>query len=142
MQQKRERQGIQPLSLEILPPPSEFSESCISDSPPLPLVVNFDIRKVSYCGRTNLKKKKIKSRMSDCRSVLVNSESSEPLRDGPKSINQDEYKLSSKLVRGLTRLLFYQIGDVNFLSQQKQFLLAFYFLNWVKQPEAVQEKKT
>lgn len=107
MQQKRERQGIQPLSLEILPPPSEFSESCISDSPPLPLVVNFDIRKVSYCGRTNLKnKKKIKSRMSDCRSVLVNSQSSEPLRDGPKSINQDEYKLSSKLVRGLTRLLF------------------------------------
>lgn len=58
MQQKRERQGIQPLSLEILPPPSEFSESCISDSPPPPLVVNFDIRKVSYCGRTNLKKKK------------------------------------------------------------------------------------
>lgn len=58
MQQKRERQGIQPLSLEILPPPSEFSESCISDSAPLPLVVNFDIRKVSYCGRTNLKKKK------------------------------------------------------------------------------------
>lgn len=107
MQQKRERQGIQPLSLEILPPPSEFSESCISDAPPLPLVVNFDIRKVSYCGRTNLKKKKkIKSRMSDCRSVLVNSQSSEPLRDGPKSINQDEYKLSSKLVRGLTRLLF------------------------------------
>ena len=107
MQQKRERQGIQPLSLEILPPPSEFSESCISDSPPLPLVVNFDIRKVSYCGRTNLKNKtKIKSRMSDCRSVLVNSQSSEPLRDGPKSINQDEYKLSSKLVRGLTRLLF------------------------------------
>lgn len=107
MQQKRDRQGIQPLSLEILPPPSEFSESCISDSPPLPLVVNFDIRKVSYCGRTNLKKKKkIKSRMSDCRSVLVNSQSSEPLRDGPKSINQDEYKLSSKLVRGLTRLLF------------------------------------
>lgn len=81
--------------------------------------------------------------MSDCRSVLVNSQSSEPLRDGPKSINQDEYKLSSKLVRGLTRLLFfYQIRDVNFLSQQKQFLLAFYFLNWVKQPEAVQEKKT
>ena len=107
MQQKRERQGIQPLSLEILPPPSEFSESCMSDSPPLPLVVNFDIRKVSYCGRTNLKNKtKIKSRMSDCRSVLVNSQSSEPLRDGPKSINQDEYKLSSKLVRGLTRLLF------------------------------------
>ena len=102
MQQKRERQGIQPLSLEILPPPSELSESCISDSPPPPLVVNFDIRKVSYCGRTNLKK----SRMSDCRSVLVNSQSSEPLRDGPKSINQDEYKLSSKLVRGLTRLLF------------------------------------
>ena len=57
MQQKRERQGIQPLSLEILPPPSEFSESCISDSAPLPLVVNFDIRKVSYCGRTSLKKK-------------------------------------------------------------------------------------
>lgn len=80
--------------------------------------------------------------MSDCRSVLVNSQSSEPLRDGPKSINQDEYKLSSKLVRGLTRLLFYQIRDVNFLSQQKQFLLAFYFPNWVKQPEAVQEKKT
>ena len=106
MQQKRDRQGIQPLSLEILPPPSEFSESCISDSPPLPLVVNFDIRKVSYCGRTNLKKKKIKSRMSDARSVLINSQSSEPLRDGPKSINQDEYKLSSKLVRGLTRLLF------------------------------------
>lgn len=106
MQQKRERQGIQPLSLEILPPPSEFSESCISDSPPPPLVVNFDIRKVSYCGRTNLKKKKIKSRMSDSRSVLINSQSSEPLRDGPKSINQDKYKLSSKLVRGLTRLLF------------------------------------
>ena len=64
MQQKRERQGIQPLSLEILPPPSELSESCISDSPPPPLVVNFDIRKVSYCGRTNLKKKRSKA---ECR---------------------------------------------------------------------------
>jgi len=49
--------------------------------------------------------------MSDSRSILVNSQSTEPLRDGPKSdckvsINQDGYKLSSKLVRGLTRLLF------------------------------------
>lgn len=66
MQQKRERQGIQPLSLEILPPPSEFSESCISDSAPLPLVVNFDIRKVSYCGRNNLKKgSKAECRIAD-----------------------------------------------------------------------------
>ena len=62
--------------------------------------------------------------MSDSRSILVNSQSSEPLRDGPKSdcnvsINQDGYKLSRKLVRGLTRFFFYQIRDVNFLSQQK-----------------------
>ena len=66
MQQKMKRQGIQPLSLEILPPPSEFSESCISDSPPPPLVVYFDFRNVSYCGRTNLKKKKKRSK-AECR---------------------------------------------------------------------------
>ena len=111
MQKKRERQRIQPLSLELLPPPSEFSESCISDSPPPRLVVYFDIKKVSYWGLTNLKKKKIKSRMLDSRSILVNSQSSERLRDGPKSdcnvsTNQDGYKLSSKLVRGMTRFFF------------------------------------
>ena len=66
MQQKRKRQGIQPLSLDILPPPSEFSESCISDSLPPPLVVYFDIRKVTYCDRTDFKKKKKRSK-AECR---------------------------------------------------------------------------